>query len=199
MPEWTKTYTIPDVGITQLAAEILSNTDLQLIGNGGVPDGAIRFTEPDQLVIAVYAGEPVQSVIDEIDTAVAAPDNLSVYKEHVNGLVDGETVRRILKGFVYPAASGKIFSLSSEAQLNWLGLELKAALLPYPYTIRTMDEHGAYAITSAADAQSMVNAAFVAKETALTLGRVVKTAVEGATTQAGVDAAAASWLAGGPP
>jgi hypothetical protein len=200
MPEWTKSYVISLVDVGHLAGEILdSSAALQLIGNGGEPDGAIRFTEPDQLVIAVYAGEPSQAVQDALDDAVATHDYLSAYKEKINGSVDGETERRIALGFEYPASSGKMFSLSANAQLNWLGLELKAVLLTYPYTIRTIDEHDAYNIVNEADAHAMVNAAFVAKETMLTLGRIVKTVVEAAASVAAVDAAAASWLGGGSP
>lgn len=200
MPEWTKSYTISLVDVGYLAGEILvSPAALSLVGNGSTPDGAIRFTDPDQLVIAVYEGEPAQSVKDALDAAVLAHDYISAYKSTVNEYVDTETERRISGGFEYPSSSGKVFSLSPNAQLNWLGLELKAALLPYPYIIRTFDEKDVYGIVNEADAHLMVDAAFIAKETSLTLGRMVKTAVEAAVSIAAVDTAAASWLNGGPP
>jgi hypothetical protein len=124
---------------------------------------------------------------------------LAQYKTIINAQVDAETERRISLGFEYPASSGNLFSMSTNAQINWLGLEAKASLLTYPYTIRTKDDLDSYDIVDETDAHDVVNAAFVFKETTLGQGRYVKTNVIAAADEAAADTTAASWLGGGPP
>ncbi len=131
-------------------------------------------------------------------TAIGDPA-LPDVQQNIIALVDEETGRRVSMGFEYPPASGLIFSLSANAQINWLGLGLKADLITYPYVIRTIDDVDSYSIVDAADAQNVVNSAFYGKETCINQGRVVKVNVLAAADATAAAAAAASWLAGGPP
>ncbi len=143
-----------------------------------------------------YNADP--PVLVEIAASIASPvdETVADYKIKVMALVDIETKRRISLGFEYPAASGKTFSLSVESQINWLWLETKTALLIYPYQIRTADELAIHAIVDEADAQAIVNIAFVTKEIALTAGRVVKAAIAAETTKDDVIAVAQNYIDG---
>jgi hypothetical protein len=57
--------------------------------------------------------------------------------------IDTKTKSLISKGFEFPAASGQIFSLSSDAQSSLLGLysaAQKGGILTYPYFVSQMDD-----------------------------------------------------------
>jgi hypothetical protein len=194
VPEWTKEYTASPIDVDQLANEILvSPAALQLVGNGSEPDGAIRFTDPDQLVIVVYAGEPTQAVKDALDAAVAAHDYLAAHKQHVIALVDTETKRRIGQGFIY---DGKVLSLSVESQINWLGLHAARELMSYPVIARTKDDTSAITIDNAAEVVTVFATAVGTVDAYRVGGAAVKSAIVAATSVAAADAAAADWLAG---
>jgi hypothetical protein len=186
-------------------------------GYGNPQEGSPSFTDeisaalPGRTWIVVADGPNVDVIVDgadltaqedtDLDAAHANwdPDDIAVYQQKVIAQIDVETGVRIAAGFEYPAASGKFFSMSQNAQINWLGLGMSADALTYPYTIRTKDDTDAYAIVDTADAAGVYAAAFTLKESTLAQGRGVKTAVLAEGTVAGVDAAAASWLSGGPP
>jgi hypothetical protein len=133
-------------------------------------------------------------VVDPPDPV--GPVNLLTYQLNLCAMVDVETQRRIAQGFEYPAASGLLFSLSLESQINILGLIVFGGSLAFPILVRTIDNVGSYSIVDLADSQQFAGTAVAVKDALIQGGRNVKTAVLATVDVAGADAAAAAWLAG---
>lgn len=186
-------------------ADVLNRTTKQLLRSVNSPDydPADWIINPD---LSGVSGVPVvywkidgdtvsemsQAEKDAVDAA-----NLPAYKAALVKKVDAETQRRIALGFEFPPSSGNVFSLSKEAQLNYLGMKTYTDALPYPFDVRTLDDTGFITISNATETNAFLDVGFVTKETWITTGRLVKTAVMAAADAAAADAAAATYLAGG--
>ena len=180
-------YTRARPNTTLLSTEI--DADGTLSGGGRTVD-SISWAGPDKLTIvmdaALSAGEKTA-----LDAVVAAHDTLATYKAAKIAEVDAETHRRISLGFTHNAT---LFSLSMEAQTNWLGLKAFSSDFTYPLDVSAKDE-SIYAIADETEALTMAAVAAGTKDAHLSPGRTVKAAVLAAADEAAVDAAAAAWLA----
>lgn len=112
--------------------------------------------------------------------------DLDLHKANKKDAIDFKTKTLIGQGFTH---SGKQFSLSLNAQANWLGVLTAgaAALLTYPYPVAALDN--TYHLTAdEAEMITMATAGLIRKGWAVGSGAALKKAVEDATDQAGVDA-----------
>lgn len=137
-----------------------------------------------------------ETALDAVIAAHSSTPTLAEAKLIEGGKVDLETVRRITLGYEYPASSGDIFSLSDKAQTNLNSLKVNPGGLTYPYRIRTLDDVSTYDIANQADALALYDVAFAVVVGHLVDARAIKDAVDAATDQAGVTAAASAYLAG---
>lgn len=186
-------------------ATVLNRTTKVLLTSVNTPDFDVVdwIINPNLAAVAgvpvIYwkiAGDNVSEMSQPEKDAVDAAD-LPAYKQEVIAAIDAETERRIALGFEYPASSGNLFSLSKNAQINILGVKTFYTDFTYPYSIRTIDDVEVYNLVDEADALAFVGAAFVTKETWIGTGRAVKANVVDAVDATAVDAAAATYLAGG--
>jgi len=98
--------------------------------------------------------------------------------------VDLKTRILISQGFEY---SGKTFSMSVEAQINWTNLEMIKESLTYPMGASTIDDQE-YIIPDATDMQNLYNTALARKKAILDGGRQLKLDINAAGNQAALDA-----------
>ena len=154
-----------DVNPTQLTKEI--NADAGVIEK-------IQFIAYDEPAIKLYfvtlPGAPEEAIID---AKIAAHSNIDSLRAVCRTTVDEKTGELIALGFSH---SSNTFSLSRNAQINWLGLDMKKAALTYPYEITTKDDL-AYSIADQAELQTMIDKAFIAKETPIVSGRALKLSI----------------------
>lgn len=94
--------------------------------------------------------------------------------ERYEDVIDECTRRRIRDGFEWPVASGNRFSLSTNAQIKWLGLNASRNDLAYPYKVPMKDNDGFYQIADAAESQMMYGAAVITIDTILSAGTAKK-------------------------
>ena len=71
---------------------------------------------------------------------IADDTTLATYKQSKFLEIDIRTGELISAGFEYPASSGKIFSLSKNAQINLLGVDIKRNDVLLPITFNTIDD-----------------------------------------------------------
>jgi hypothetical protein len=132
----------------------------------------------------------VYSNIIWIDTAIPQAtldaEYIEYYKVNKNILIDIKTQELISGGFTYNAS---IFSLSSKAQTNWIGLEQADALglITFPYNVTTKDDLE-HSIISSADLTGFYATGLGIKSAHISSGRDLKQLVNVATTIAEVDA-----------
>ena len=138
----------------------------------------MRYDLPDDLTIGFSQSLTAsqKTILDDIISNYSH-DHLLANKEIKNREVDRRTQELISEGFLY---DGKRFSLSQEAQLNWLGLQSYSP----PVEVTTIDDK-AYSV---ADINLFVQAAASTKQSHLDSGRILKQQVLTATTQQELDA-----------
>jgi len=132
----------------------------------------------DVLTIRADAGEQAN-----IDPIVAAHETLPEQKTKRKIDIDVRTKSLIADGFTYDS---KGFSLSIEAQANWLGIKSLESLLTFPMEI-TADNDAAYSLTSV-NVDAFVSAAVAAKQGHLDSGRTLKVSIDAAADQTALDA-----------
>jgi len=110
--------------------------------------------------------------------------------------IDREVEQRIRQGFEWPAASGKFFSLSTNAQIKWTNLLLSKDSLTYPIEVPTMDDKVLYSIADSVEAQNMYGAAVNKIDTLLREATAAKANVNNATTITDAEAARDVYLTG---
>ncbi len=124
---------------------------------------------------------------------------LSDYKTEKMALCDLECQRRFtVVGVEYPAASGKFFSLSIPAQLNFNGLRHGLSRLDFSgggYRISTVDNQDSHQLADVADCDALYDTAFDAKAALIAGVNAVKHSVREAVDVAAVDSAIAAYLA----
>lgn len=120
-------------------------------------------------------------------TTAPVPDD-AVYLAHLKQKrydeIDLKTETLIAQGFTY---DGHVFSLSSEAQINWTNLYQARALFTYPMDATTKDQD-AYSIADVATVEAFYQTGLGTVQYHLDGGRVLKVAVKAATTKAEIDA-----------
>ena len=111
--------------------------------------------------------------------------DLSEYKDIKSKEIDSRTQELISNGFPYDGAT---FSLSSHAQLNWIGMKTADIqdLLTFPMGITTIDDDE-YSIQNKSSLTTFYVTGLVYKKSILDSGRNLKVAVKAATTKAEID------------
>lgn len=102
--------------------------------------------------------------------------------------IDSRTGELIANGFEYPPASGKLFSLSTSAQINISALNQSRDELTYPINYNTIDDMDFYDVSDAADLHNMYLTALSVKKAHLDSGTALKAQVRAAVDDAGVNA-----------
>lgn len=102
--------------------------------------------------------------------------------------INQRTAQLIAQGFEYPAASGKIFSLSIHSQLNISELRTTKAENPYPFDWGTIDDLDSHTMTSDADVEAFYQAARATLFQHKFTGETLRKQVRLATTRAEIDA-----------
>ena len=97
--------------------------------------------------------------------------------------IDYKTRQLIDVGFTF---DGQSFSLSSSAQLNWVGMKASMDILSFPVSLTTKDDIS-YDL-SQANALPFLGLALSAKQAHLDSGRSLKVSIKGAATYAVLDA-----------
>lgn len=150
----------------------------------------------------------VSSCINSFTCLIIEGNNLEVYgqnlideneldtiiEEHVEETLDEKKAKRIIEidektqeliriGFTFDS---QIFSLSREAQINWLGLKTLESLLNWPVTVTTKDDLE-YSLENS-NLNNFLGTASLTKQSHLDSGRTLKLEILQATNQTELDA-----------
>ena len=125
-----------------------------------------------------------QGAIDKWGS-VATDDTLSGHKVAKNKEIDKRTGEIISMGFVYAT---KVYSLSNNAQLNLLGIDIKRNDGILPITFNTIDDLDEVTLTTATEIDGFFMTALGTKKAHLDSGTSLKLQVRNAIDKAGVDA-----------
>ena len=127
------------------------------------------------------------TLIDEsgLDTIVQTHTPISLDEKKVQkcDAIDARTDAIIGEGFLF---DGKQFSLSTEAQTNWLGMLVLQSVLTWPFGITSQDEH-TYLLTQE-NLPLFVGTGMLVIKNAVDSGRALKSAAVDATTPEELDA-----------
>lgn len=130
-----------------------------------------------------------ESFIDEVACDLLInnhdPLPLSVHKKNRFSEIDKRTGELIDMGFTYDS---KLFSLSNNAQLNLLGIDIKRNDGILPITFNTIDDLDEITFSTAADVDNFFMAALGTKKAHLDSGTALKLQVRNAIDKATVDA-----------
>jgi hypothetical protein len=160
------------------------------------------YCQTDGWVEVIASAEPTQCPIDNAHTVitgsaavvktgidsfdgVATELTLDEYKQIKFKEIDRRTAELIAEGFTY---NSKVFSLSNNAQINLLGVDIKRNDGILPLTFNTIDDLDDITFTTAADVDSFFMVALATKKTHLESGNSLKVSIRNATTEAEVDA-----------
>ncbi|HSG29084.1 MAG TPA: hypothetical protein VLA34_11435, partial [Candidatus Krumholzibacterium sp.] len=110
---------------------------------------------------------------------VGGQAGLEVYKSIKNGAIDKRTQELIAEGFSF---DGKTFSMSANAQRNWIALRANSDLLTWPVSITTIDDDE-YSL-SLANLPAFEGAGMAAGAGHYNSGRALKLQVNAATDKA---------------
>lgn len=155
------------VDVARLDAEIVASGFVQ--GYGGIS------VSGDTLLVSGELFLNVAGLTDLIRNHVAAP--LSESKAERIRWIDEKTKAIIARGFVF---DGQRFSLSDQAQSNWMGLFVFREMLAFPINVTTLDDI-AYSLTLG-NLVPFVGIAVGWVKNAVGSGRDLKIAVNAATT-----------------
>lgn len=117
--------------------------------------------------------------------------------ERYKGIID-ECSEHLIRdnGFEWPPTSGKRFSLSTNAQIKWLGLDSARSdpAIAYPYNVPTKDNDQFHAIADAAEVHNMYLTAIGTIDAILGAGTAKKAEISAATTKAAARQLAVDYL-----
>jgi len=132
---------------------------------------------------SVYSNITFESTVITKETLDAK--YIDCYKANKNLLIDNRTQELISQGFVY---NGSTFSLSSNAQTNWIGLKQASSLglISFPYDVTTKDDLQ-HSIIDEADLTAFYATGLGTKSAHVASGRALKILVNAETTIEGVD------------
>lgn len=142
----------------------------------------------DPLSTIVTVDPTTNSITTDLKTNVVAatiPTDLPLAKQNMRDAIDARSEELIAKGFIF---GGKRYSLSTNAQLKWLGIMIGAGSMSYPYNVPTLDGADSFAIPDAATVAQMYGAAMTTVATILAQGVVLKGQVNAAVDASGVAA-----------
>lgn len=186
---------MPTVVYADLAAADAAMLEAEIAAADPVPAagciGVRVDEEPDggYTVSVMLADDPSGAERTALDAVVAAHDpvtpTLEVAKAAKRAAIDRKTSAVIAAGFAH---SGKVFSLSLEAQSYWTNMYQAREMLTYPLRVNTLDDGDAHDVADVAEVSAMYGAAVEAVRAALAGGTSLKDAVRAATTVAEVAA-----------
>jgi hypothetical protein len=128
----------------------------------------------------------LEGAIDSVSVEVFETADLAVAKESYKDVIDQSSERMITeRGFEWPPASGKRFSLSGNAQRKWMGFDMAVTkgAVTFPYNVATKDNDEVYSIADAAEASNMFLTVIGTVDAVLSLGTATKNAIAGAPDQ----------------
>jgi hypothetical protein len=149
--------------------------------------GEVRRDAGNGSSVSVDIDASVDSVIEwdgNSFTKAAAVVDLAHAKAVKHSQIDARTAEIIGQGFSH---GGSTFSLSENAQRNWIGGEVGKNNLTFPMAVSTKDE-GEYSIANATEYTTMYLTAVATTKSVIDSGRTLKKSVNAATTVAEVDA-----------
>lgn len=132
----------------------------------------------------VIVEENVLTNPDNIGTEVS----LTNYKALKNNAIDQRTGELIDQGHEYPPASGKMFSMSHNAQLNTVGLNMSKDELSYPIDYLTKDGLDKVSLVDATAVHNFYLNLLGTKKAHLDSGNALRDQVAAAVDEASVDA-----------
>lgn len=180
-----------------IATELTNGVNMGLLGDEIKALGLTSATFQGLLnhegaVQTVFDVTPNAADQASVDGAIAAHNpTLPDAKAVKNAAIDLKTRQLIAQGFLH---SGKVFSLSAEAQSYWNGLGNLTAngLLTepddFPLTVNTLDDSNTHDIMTIAEAVTVFATAAATVKAHLASGTALKDQVRAATTTAEVDA-----------
>lgn len=165
-------YTKSNALIEQIVDEISNTPSLLPLYVG------IRFDDPDQLQIK-FSQSLSASEKSDLDSIISNynPDPLPNAKSLKTSAVDTKTRTLISEGFQF---DNEVFSLSLEAQKNWLALKSLESMFTFPVEITTLDSK-AYSLQQT-NLDSFVSLGIQAVQGHLNSGRALKEQICNATT-----------------
>ncbi len=150
----------------------------------GIPEGTWIINPPGRKALLAAkvpvslwkANEAKDDVIEK-----SADEKLPPAKKVAYSQIDARTRQLIAAGFEFPAASGNIYSLSNESQMNLTNLMLtKDDLSIYDIKINTRDDKTAIVITDKIELKDFYDAAQAAKRGHLDSGTALKDQIRSA-------------------
>jgi hypothetical protein len=140
--------------------------------------------EPGQQVLGDLQNQVLASLtaLDDLLTLQLSSGTLADARRWKIEKIDARTDELIAAGFEYPAASGKRYELTLEAQsrMNALLVIASSALISYPIKWNYIDDSGYYEIVDAADALALCATAIQTIRTILDSGTALKSSVRAA-------------------
>ena len=139
---------------------------------------------PDNVIVHTYADlnasqqTALQNVVINHDPTLIVAKNIKIKQ------IDKKTQSLIYSGFTY---ASNVFSMSTNAQTNWLGLDHARELLTYPYGVTTINDTE-YSFPDSTDLHNFFLTGMAFKGGIVSSGRSLKLQVKAATTVAEVNA-----------
>lgn len=164
---------------------------------GGNPSLIMYDPATSELEVADVTQADLDTAVSGYGTAVPTDD----YRDGAQAAVDTHCRKRILGGFEWPVASGKILSLSEVAQLKWAMLLLELKLPPgkqtisFPLTVPTKDNLDTHVVQDEDEVEDIYAAIASAVEQALSEATAAKQTVGSALTVTDLETARDDYLA----
>lgn len=150
----------------------------EIRASGLVPD--LTGVSISKGILEIFGTATDQAALDAL---VAAHDPLPSHKAAKKAAIDAKTREIIARGFTF---DGHLFSLSSQAQMNWIGLLVCQSFMTWPVCVTTKDDLE-YALAQA-NLQAFTEAGVAVVAAAYGSGRALKITVDACSTRAAVDA-----------
>ena len=190
-------------------ATVLNRTTFELRKSVNTPDFPVAewVINPD---LTAVSAQPVRYwkivgntvvVMNAAEMAVADTNALPRIIPGMMVQIDDECMRRIELGFQFSGAPGLTFSLSTNAQLKWMGLFVMAQLpslkkiVTFPLEVPNIDDTKKYDVKDPQEVEDIFSAITVTIATHLGSAQATKGKINGATTVAEAEAALAAFLA----
>ena len=179
---------------SELLASNISSANLRYISN-------INETDPTYNLQVVWDSTLSTSDPDDkgtMDTIVNDHDGggLPIFKKQLSLEVDDHASKRFANvlTYEYPGASGKLFSLTSTAQLHLTNFFTCRTMLSYPKVFYTKDNGSTHSVADSTDMNGMYVAMNSAYVTEMDLIETTKTNIDGAADADAAQTAADAYL-----
>ena len=197
-PDITHILTRDDTG----AVGFMSNQPWEVDEDNKIVINGVTYTMRSDVDTTDYESGPVEYV--EGDNAIVQRlsdvGGAAGYKAQSKSKIDVVCRQRILGDtFEYPAASGKLFSISEYAQINWTGMAAMIAsgaldLSSAPVTVKTKDDADEHVFDTNAAGLEACAALMAVVEGHRADCRAAKDDIDAATTKSEIDTVLSSYL-----